>query len=54
MLEDEKRKIINFVQDFGCCTLKQLQILYNKPNDKKFWIVYYIVCKFKIINLYTI
>lgn len=33
MLEDEKRKIINFVQDFGCCTLKQLQILYNKPND---------------------
>lgn len=33
MLEDEKIKIINFVQDFGCCTLRQLQILYNKPND---------------------
>ena len=33
MLEDEKRKIINFVQDFGCCTLRHLQILYNKPND---------------------
>lgn len=33
MLEDEKIKILNFIQDFGCCTLKQLQILYNKPND---------------------
>ena len=33
MLEDERIKIINFLQDFGCATLKQLQILYNKPND---------------------
>jgi hypothetical protein len=29
MIEDEKIKIINFIQDFGCCTLKQLQILFN-------------------------
>ena len=33
MLENEKIKIINFIQDFGCCTLKHLQILFNKPND---------------------
>ena len=33
MLEDERIKIINFLQDFGCATLKQLQVLYNKPND---------------------
>lgn len=33
MLDNEKIKIINFIQDFGCCTLKQLQILFNKPND---------------------
>ena len=33
MLEDERIKVINFLQDFGCATLKQLQILYNKPND---------------------
>lgn len=33
MLEDEKIKIINFLQDFGCATLEQLQILFNKPND---------------------
>lgn len=26
-------KIINFIQDFGCATLKQLQILFNRPND---------------------
>lgn len=30
---DDKLKIINFIQDFGCATLKQLQILFNKPND---------------------
>ena len=33
MLEDERIKVINFLQDFGCATLKQLQTLYNKPND---------------------
>ena len=33
MLEDERIKVINFLQDFGCATLKQLQVLYNKPND---------------------
>lgn len=33
MLENERIKIINFLQDFGCATLKQLQVLYNKPND---------------------
>ena len=33
MLENEKIKIINFIQDFGCCTLKHLQILFNKSND---------------------
>ena len=34
MIEDEKIKIINFLQDFSCATLRQLQILFNKPNDK--------------------
>lgn len=33
MIEDEKIKIINFIQDFGCCTLKQLQILFNISNN---------------------
>lgn len=33
MLENEKIKIINFLQDFGCASLTQLQILFNKPND---------------------
>lgn len=33
MLDDEKIKIINFLQDFGCAKLNQLQILFNKPND---------------------
>ena len=31
---NDELKIINFIQDFGCATLKQLQILFNKPNDK--------------------
>lgn len=30
---DDKLKVINFLQDFGCATLRQLQILFNKPND---------------------
>lgn len=30
---DDKLKVINFIQYFGCATLKQLQILFNKPND---------------------
>lgn len=30
---DDKLKVINFLQDFGCATLKQLQILFNKSND---------------------
>ena len=25
MLDNEKIKIINFIQDFGCCTLKHLK-----------------------------
>ena len=33
MLENDKIKVINFLQDFGCATLEQLQILFNKPND---------------------
>lgn len=33
MSEEEKRKITGFIQDFGCCTLRQLQILFNKPNN---------------------
>lgn len=33
MIEQERIKIINFLQDFGCSTLKQLKILFNKPND---------------------
>ena len=30
---NDELKIINFIQDFGCATLKQLQILFNKPHD---------------------
>ena len=30
---NDELKIINFIQDFGCVTLKQLQILFNRPND---------------------
>ena len=30
---DDKLKVINFIQDFSCATLKQLQILFNKPNN---------------------
>lgn len=33
MLEDERIKVINFLQDFGCCTLRQLQILFSRKND---------------------
>jgi len=33
MLDNEKIRVINFLQDFGCATLRQLQVLYNKPND---------------------
>ena len=33
MLDNEKLKVINFLQDFGCATLEQLQILFNKPKD---------------------
>lgn len=30
MIDNENTKIINFIEDFGCCTLKQLQILLLK------------------------
>ena len=30
---NDELKIINFIQDFGCATLKQLQILFNRPHD---------------------
>ena len=30
---NDEAKVINFIQDFGCATLKQLQILFNRPND---------------------
>lgn len=33
MIDNKKVKIINFIEDFGCCSLKQLQILFNRPND---------------------
>jgi len=33
MLDNEKIKVISFLQNFGCATLKQLQVLYNKPNN---------------------
>lgn len=29
----DKLKVINFLQDFGCARLKQLQILYNDENN---------------------
>ena len=35
MLDNEKIKVINFLQDFGCVTLKQSQVLYNKTNDNR-------------------
>ncbi len=28
-----KQKVINFLQDFGCARLNQLQKLYNAPED---------------------
>lgn len=33
MIDNKNTKIIDFIEDFGCCTLRQLQILFNKPND---------------------
>ena len=33
MIKKEEIKVINFLQDFGCATLRQLQILFCKPND---------------------
>lgn len=33
MCEDENIKVINFIQDFGCCRENHLQILFNRPND---------------------
>ena len=33
MQDDEKNKIINFLQDFGCANLKQLQILFDEPKN---------------------
>ena len=36
MLEEKKLKIINFLQDFGCATIEQLQTLfYEKDNNFK-------------------
>lgn len=29
----DKIKVINFLQDFGCARLNQLQILYNDKNN---------------------
>ena len=29
----DKTKVINFLQDFGCAKLEQLQILYNDRTD---------------------
>ena len=28
----DRQKVINFLQDFGCAKLEQLQILFDKPN----------------------
>lgn len=33
MMNQEKIEIINFLQDFGCAKLEQLQILFNSPKD---------------------
>ena len=36
MLEEKKLKIINFLQDFGCATLEQLELLFfEKENNFK-------------------
>lgn len=29
----DKTKILNFIQDFGCCRLEHLQILFNDKNN---------------------
>ena len=29
----DKTKIINFIQDFGCCKIEHIQILFNCKND---------------------
>lgn len=33
MMNQEKIEIINFLQDFGCAKLEQLQILFNSPKN---------------------
>ena len=33
MLKDKKIKILNFLQDFGCARLNQLQILFDDTNN---------------------
>ncbi len=30
---EDRTKIINFLQDFGCAKLAHLQILFSSPND---------------------
>ncbi len=33
MLDNQKIKVINFLQDFGCARIEQLQILYDDKNN---------------------
>lgn len=33
MIDDKQLKILNFLQDYGCARLDQLQILFDSPND---------------------
>ena len=30
---ENKEKVLNFLQDFGCCKLEHLQILFNDKNN---------------------
>ena len=51
---NDELKIINFIQDFGCATLKQLQILFNKPHDNFKNILSKISSQKKVIFLFII
>lgn len=33
MIDDKQLEIINFLQDYGCAKIRQLQIIFDAPND---------------------
>ena len=54
MLDNEKLKVINFLQDFTGATLEQLQILFDKPKDNFKDILTTNLVSKKVIFLYII